>query len=184
MRISTYLDAAAIGIPGVLGLLGVWLGFTRLLVSWPIRWLVPFFGACGAAGLAALYLLVNADMAAPLHLSGTAGTAVAGAVAFLAALVMLLMFMGNLRERVAVWSSQRRIGSAERILGGLFGIACGLLLVALPYGLYASLRSDPENDPAWVRESLSLPYLKSAGEAVKSVLSSYLPSPGQPLRRP
>jgi len=187
MRVPTYLDAAAIGLPAVLGLLGAWRGFGWSLASWPIRWLVSFFGACIAAMLAALYLMINRDVAALLYLSGTIGKTVIGVVVFLVTLVMLLMFMSNLRERVIVWIGHRRIGSLERVFGGFLGIACGLLLVvwlvAIPHMLYESMRPDRDNHPPWIRESLSLPYIQRAGEAMKSALSIYLPSStGKPQR--
>lgn len=186
MRVPTYLDVAAIGLPAVLGVLGAWWGFRRSLVSWPIRWLVSFLGACIAAMLAALHFIVNREVAALLYVSGTVGKTVVAVVVFLATLVVLLMFMGNLRARVIDWMGQRRIGPVERVFGGFFGIACGLLLVVwlvvVPHMLYESMRPDRDNHPPWIRESLSLPYIQSAGEAMKSALSIYLPSStGKPL---
>ena len=59
MGIPTLLDAALLGPAVVLGLLGLWLGFGRWLVSWPKRWLIPLFGASAAAALAVLYLIAN-----------------------------------------------------------------------------------------------------------------------------
>jgi len=183
MGIPTYLDAAALGLPAVLGLLGTWRGFGRFLVSWPIRWLVSMFGALMVAMLAALHFIINREVAALLYLSGAIGKTVISVIVFLVTLVMLLMFMSNLRQRVIVWIGDRRIGSMERVFGGLFGIACGLVLVAIPYVLYESLRPDRDSDPPWLRESLLLPYFRSAGEAVKSALSSYSSTPtGQPQR--
>jgi len=180
MSVPTYLDAAAVGLPAVLGMLGVWLGFGRLLVSWPMRWFVSSLGALIAAMLAALHLIVHRELAALLHLSGTIVTTVVSVAVSFIALVMLLMFMSNLRERVVVWIGPRRVGSMERVFGGLFGIACGLLLVVglvvLPHMLYESMRPDRNNDPPWIRESLSLPYVKRAGDAMKSALMSFVPA--------
>ena len=180
MRV-TYVDAAALGFPALLGLLGIWLGFGRALVSWPIRWLVSLFGAGIAALLAALYLIVNAKLADLVYLSGAIARTAIAAVAFLATLAMLLMFMGNLRERVMVWTGHRRIGAMARVFGACLGIACGLALVAIPYALYEAVRADQDNDHPWVRESVSLSYFRSAGDAVKNALGPYLPAPsGQP----
>jgi uncharacterized membrane protein required for colicin V production len=176
MGIPTILDAIALAPAAILGVLGVWLGFARSLVAWPMRWLLPFFGAVAAALLAVLYLIVNGELAGLLYLSGTAGMVAIAAGAFLAALLLLLVFMSNLRDRVTVWTRGRRIGSAERLLGALFGIACGLLLVAVPFGLYEVMRSGPENDPPWFRESLSRPYFRSAAEAAGNALSLVAPA--------
>lgn len=176
MGIPTFVDAVAVAPAAILGLLGVWLGFRRWLVSWPIRWLVPLFGACAAAMLTALHFIVHRELAALIYLSGMVGRAMIALVVFLVTLAGLLMFMSNLRERVMHWTSHGRIGAIERALGALFGIACGLVLVAVPYIVFETMRADGDGDPAWARESLLLPYFRSAGQAVGSALSSYLPA--------
>src|SRR5262249_11224366 len=101
------LDALALAPAALLGLLGIWLGLGRPVVAWPMRWLIPLFGACAAALPAALYLAANGAIVRLGSLSGAlAGTAVA-AVAFVAVLVLLLMFMSNLQVRMTVWAAQR-----------------------------------------------------------------------------
>jgi membrane protein required for colicin V production len=184
MGIPTLVDAVALAPAAALGLVGVWLGFKRSLVSWPMRWLLPLFGAGGAALLAVLYLIVNGELAGLLYLSGTVGRIAVAAAAFLVTLWLQLTFMSNLKERVAVWTLGRRVGSVDRAFGAVFGMACGALLVAVPYTLYESMRPDPDSDPPSVRESLSLPYLRSAADAMRRVASPYWPTPdGQPRRR-
>lgn len=183
MGAPTPLDVAILAPALVLGLFGIWLGFGRLLVAWPMRWLIPFCAACAVALPTVLYLATSGGMSALHDRSVAAGTAIAGAVSFLVTLVLLTMFMRNLRERVRVWTGGRRIGLAERVLGGVAGIACGLLLVAAPYGVYDSLRRVPDEEPAWGRESFAMPYLRSATEAVRSALATYFPPvPGSPPR--
>jgi uncharacterized membrane protein required for colicin V production len=172
MGMPTILDAIALAPAAILGMLGVWLGFARLLVAWPMRWLLPLFGAGAAALLAVLYLVVNSGLAELLYLSGTAGTAAIAAGAFAVTLLLLLMFMSNLRDRVIVWTRGRRTGFVARLLGAVFGIACGLLLVAVPFGLYEVMQPESENDPPWVRESLSRPYFRRAAEAAGSAFSA------------
>lgn len=178
-----YLDAAALGVPAVLGLLGAWYGFGRLLVSGPIRWLLAGLGALGAALLAALYLVINRELAALLYLSGPVATFAIGAAAFLMVLAPLSMFMSNLRERVMGWTAGRRIGPAGRVFGGLFGILCGVVLVAIPCLLYDSIRPERSDDPGWASESLVLPYLRGASEAVQGAVSSFLASASRWPRR-
>jgi uncharacterized membrane protein required for colicin V production len=167
--IPSVLDAIALAPAAILGLLGIWLGFGRSLVAWPMRWLIPLFGACFAALPATLYL---GRMAALRSVSDTAATAAAAAAAFVVTLVLLLMFMRNLRERMTVWTGSRRIGLTERVVGGLFGIACGLTLVAI---VYLPMPSVVGGEPAWARESVLLGYFSSAAGAVDSALSRYLP---------
>jgi membrane protein required for colicin V production len=166
-----YLDAAAFGAPAVLGLLGAWLGFGRFSVFAPIRWLVTVLGASVAALLAALYLVVNRELAEQVYLSGTVATTVLSAVVFLVVLVPLAMFMSNLKARVVVWTAHRRTGSAGRLLGALFGILCGLVLLAIPILVYDWLMPERSDDPGWMRESLALPYFRGAADAAKGALS-------------
>jgi hypothetical protein len=172
MDMPTGLDAAVMAPAAILGLLGLWLGFGRSSVAWPMRWLIPFLGACFGALPAVLYLVTNNAAEDLLGPSGILAATAAGATSFMLTMALLTMFMRNLRARVAVWTGGRRpVGSAERLFGGLFGIACGLLLVAIPFGLYQAARPDPREDPAWMRESASLAYLRSATDAARRAVS-------------
>ena len=123
MELPSFLDAAIVAPAAILGLLGLWLGFARSSVAWPMRWIVPLLGAYAAGRLAELCVLVVWEMAGLVYLVGPPVGWVAFIVAFLAALVPLLMFMDNLTARVAVWTSGRRTALGERALGALFGAA-------------------------------------------------------------
>jgi hypothetical protein len=183
MGIPSVVDGVVLAPAVILALLGLWLGLGRSLVAWPMRWLIPILGACLAALPAALGLAADGGAAALLGLAGTAAAALSGALAFLVTIVLLWMFMGNLRERVAVWTGSRRTGLPARVLGALFGLAAGVVLVAIPFGVYTSLRPEAGSDPAWAQESVSVAYLRGAAEAVRSVLSEYVPSePRRPRR--
>ena len=184
MMAPALLDAAAIGLPALLGLVGAWCGFRRAMVAWPVRWLLTAFAASAAAALAVLHLVVHWELAGFAYLANVAGMTVVAAIVFLATFVPLAMFMGNLKERIAVWTSHARVGATERLLGCVFGMAFGLVLIAAPFTLYELLRPDPGSDPPWARDSLSLPYFRSAAEAAKSALFSFLPpASGQPPLR-
>jgi uncharacterized membrane protein required for colicin V production len=182
MGFPSPLDAAILAPAAILGVMGLWLGFGRSLVAWPMRWLIPLFGACAAALPATLYLAANGATADLLSLHAVAATALA-AIAFAMALVLLVPFMRNLKARMKIWTGSRRIGVMERICGAIFGAACGLLLAAIPYALYASLQPDPGRHPAWVRQSIVVQYLGSMSEAVRSAVSAYLPQAVRPPRR-
>src|SRR5262245_53376992 len=177
MGIPLFPDAVGLTPAAMLGLLGLLLGFRRWSASWPMRWLLPLFAAAAAAALAVLHLVAHRQLTDLVHLSGPVASTTIAAIAFLATFLGLSMFMGNLKDRVAVWTAGRRIGWAERIFGGLAGAAFGLLLVALPYLVYETTRPQGAGDPQWARESVLLPYVRSAGEAAGRALSSALPSP-------
>ena len=166
----TLLDAAVVAPAALLGLLGLWLGFARSSVAWPMRWLLPLLAAYALGRLAEISLLVLWEMADLVRFVGPPVTWVAFIVALLAALVPLLMFMDNLAARVAAWTAGRRVAPGERVLGGLFGMACSLILAAVAIG-HAPIRRAMPDEPAWVRASVLLPYFRSASEAVESALS-------------
>ena len=170
MGLPTLLDAAIVAPIAILGLLGLWLGFARSTVAWPMRWLIPLLGAYVAGRIAELGVLIVWEMAELTYLLGAPVTWAAFAVAFVATLILLLMFMANLISRVAVWTARRRIGLGERVLGGLFGMACALVLAAIAVE-HTPLRRETADEPAWVRASGLLPYFRGASEAVESALS-------------
>jgi hypothetical protein len=176
MGAPALFDVLVVAPAAILGLVGLWLGFWRAAVAWPMRWLIPVLGASAAALLAILYVAVNRELASLLSLSGVVGSAVAATLAFVAALVLLVMFTRNLRERVAVWTGQRRTGLMGRLMGGLLGAVCGLALIALLFGVHDTLRPDIEGDAPWVEGSLTLPYLRGASAAVRNAVSAHLPN--------
>src|SRR5262245_25655343 len=147
MGITMWLDAAIAAPAVILGLLGVWLGFARSSVAWPMRWLLPLLGAYAAGRIAQIGVLVVWEVAELLNLVGPPVTWPAFAVAFLATLVPLLMFMDTLINRVVVWTAGRPTGLGERVLGGLFGTACGLALVAAAIE-HSPIRRATADEPA------------------------------------
>jgi hypothetical protein len=170
MDAATFFDAAVIAPAAILGLLGLWLGFVRSSAAWPMRWLVPLLGAYAAGKLAELGLLIVWEIAEARSFVGPPVGWAAFVVAFLATLVPLLMFMDNLVGRVAVWTARRRVEVGERVLGGLCGIACGLVLAGIAIE-HSPIRRATADEPAWARESLLLPYFRSASEAVENAVA-------------
>lgn len=174
MGVPAPLDAAIVAPAVVLGLLGICYGLVRSLVAWPMRWVLPLLGAYVAGRLAEMGLLIMWEVGEVSRLVGPPVGWAALVVAFVAALVALLMFMDNLIDRVAVWTAGRRIALGERALGGLFGAACGVVLVAAAIE-HMPIRRGTADEPAWVRASGLLPYVRGASEAVESALSSVWP---------
>jgi uncharacterized membrane protein required for colicin V production len=166
----TLLDAAIVAPAVALGLLGLWLGLARSSVAWPMRWLLPLLGAYVAGRVAEIALLVVWEIVELWRLLGPPVTWAAFSVALLATLLPLLMFMDNLKARVAVWTAGRRVTAGERVLGGLFGLACGFVLVVVAIE-HSPIRRAVADEPAWARASVLLPWLRSVSEATESALS-------------
>jgi membrane protein required for colicin V production len=178
MKAPTVLDAVVIGIPILFGFLGARVGFRRSLVSWPIRWLMGLIGAQAMLALVTIYLISNRDIAVQIQAVDPMIRQVVSVLLFLIFLVVLLGMTRSVRRRVIDRIGDSFIGPIERAFGGLFGIAGGFLLVAwlvvIPYMFYETIRSEQDRDPAWVRESFSLPHIKSAGEWMRDTLLSYV----------
>ena len=69
-----------------------------------------------------------------------------------------------------------RIGMIDRVLGFIFGVLRGFILIVVPYMFYEAFFPDPNTHFPWVREAKSLPYIKATGDTLRSVLESHLPS--------
>jgi len=178
----TYLDAVVIGILLWPPLYGIWRGLRLLLVSWPMRWWSAFMGASILPSLALLFVALAMGLATEVHALIALPAIRAGLI--LMTFVILLIILGRISDRVRAGIGDNFIGGAERILGGVFGAAFGLLLVAwltVPTFLfYEMMRPNPQEEhPAWLRDSISMPYIKSAAERTKAVFSSYIPQRSQ-----
>jgi membrane protein required for colicin V production len=64
----------------------------------------------------------------------------------------------------------------DRVLGFLFGVIRGYILIVVPYMFYEAFFPDPNTHFPWVREAKSLPYIKATGDTLRGSLESHLPS--------
>jgi uncharacterized membrane protein required for colicin V production len=182
----TYLDVALAAVLFIFGLLGMRRGLRVALVSWPIRWLVSLFGAYVALIFVVLQLGHHRELAEQLGASDRNGAMFVAAITFFAVLVALLLVMRSVRRRVLNWVEGRPIGMIDRGLGGVFGMACGLVLivwlVVVPYMQYRLIRPDTGMHPAWLRNAKSLPYIEAAAGSLLQWFSRYIPSRTAPDR--
>jgi membrane protein required for colicin V production len=153
------LDLVLGGIMLLSGLLALTRGFTRevlSLVSW---------GLAAAAGLFASF---NEDLVALaldyVQSDVIARVAVGGGV-FLIALIILSI----ISVRIADWVLDSAAGPFDRTFGLVYGLARGLLLVAIAYLFYVWL-VPPEGREDWVRNARSLPVIEATGEFVTDFL--------------
>lgn len=178
----TYLDAALIAVAIISGLLAMYRGLTRELLS-IVSWAV--------AALAVLYFIINhkkfaEDMAAQMGTQVAIAQIAVGAVIFLIVLIIVHLITSRISD-VILDSS---VGMVDRILGFLFGVARGFVLVVIPYMFYESFIPDPQAQLPWVRDAKSLPYLKGTGDAIRGTLETHMPSslttppPAEPAAEP
>lgn len=164
----TYLDAALIAVALISGLLAMYRGLTRELLS-IVSWAV--------AALAVLYFVLNQrklaeDVATQMGAQVYVAQIAIGALIFLIVLIIVHLITARLSD-VVLDSS---VGMVDRILGFLFGVARGFILVVIPYMFYESFFPDPATQVDWVRDAKSLPYIKSTGDAIRATLETNLPS--------
>ena len=164
----TYLDAAVLAIALISGLLAMYRGLTREVLS-ILSWI--------AAAAAVLYfVLFHKDIAQGLASEINAPVAIAqiaiGAIIFLIVLVIVHLITARISDTIL----DSRVGMIDRILGFVFGVVRGFVLVVIPYMFYESFVPDPQSQVPWVRESKSLPMIRSTGETFRVILARYVPS--------
>jgi membrane protein required for colicin V production len=164
----TYLDVGVVAIGLISGLLAMYRGLTRevlSIVSWAL------------AGLAALYFVlfqkaVAQDLAAQFFSNSVPLAQIAiGSGIFL--IVLIIVHLVTIRFSDSVLDS--RIGMIDRLLGFLFGVARGLLLVVIMF-MFFNFFVGEKNAPEWVMKAQTLSYLQSGGTTLQSMLSAYIPA--------
>jgi membrane protein required for colicin V production len=177
----TYLDVALIAVAFISGLLAMYRGFARELLS-IISWI-----AAAAVGywIYATKKDMMTDLASQTNLPPQIATiAVALAVALI---VLIIVHLITARISDAILDSQ--IGMIDRILGFLFGVVRGFLLFVIPYMAYeAFITPDKDKQNPLVRDAFFRDYVKATGESIRSVLLEILPeespAPSTPVDQP
>ncbi len=174
----TYLDAALIAVCFISGLLAMYRGFAREMLS-IVSWAV--------AAAAVLYFVLYhkpfaQEMAQQMGTQVAVAQIVVGAVIFLIVLIVVHLITARISDTIL----DSRIGMVDRVLGFLFGVARGFILIVIPYMFYAAFFPDTNQHYPWVREAKSLPYIKATGDALRYMLELHLPSsltapPGEQL---
>jgi membrane protein required for colicin V production len=181
----TYLDAAVLAICFISALLAMYRGLTRELMS-----ILSWIAAAGAT----LYFVLNykkvaEDMAAQMGTQVAVAQIAIGAVIFLIVLIIVHLITSRISDAILDSS----VGMIDRILGFVFGLARGFLLVVIPYMFYASFVPDEQNHLPWVRDGLSTPYIRSTGNVIRGTLETYMPTslsqpkeeaPQEPVEQP
>jgi membrane protein required for colicin V production len=170
----TYLDAALLAIAFLSGLLAMYRGFAREVLS-----IISWIAALGAVGYFVLFQKPAAEQLAKSYLSNMdlkQGTTIIqigmGAIIFL--LVLILVHLVTARISDSILDS--RIGMVDRVLGFIFGAVRGFVLIVIPFMFYEAFSPDPKNQVEWVSRSKSLPLIQSTGNAFKNILVKVVPS--------
>lgn len=153
------LDLILAGIMLLSALLALTRGFTRevlSLVSWGLAAAAGLFAAFNDDLVAYALDYVQSDIIARI--------AVGGGV-----FLVVLIFLSIISVRVADWVLESAAGPFDRTFGLVYGLARGLVLVAVAYLFYVWL-VPPEKREDWVRNARSLAVIESTGEFITDFL--------------
>lgn len=151
------LDLILVGIMLISALLAMMRGFTREVLSL-LAW--------GAAAIAAFFAIRSETLVnlAKQYLEPeiVAKIAVAGGV-----FLVVLIIVSLISVKIADFVLDSAAGAFDRSLGFVYGLARGLVLVAIAYLFYGWLMP-PDRQEEWVKNARTLPYIRSAGELILS----------------
>lgn len=163
----SYLDAALVAVVAISGLVAMYRGLTREVLS-----ILSWIAAAGAC----VYFVFNyrkeaeqiaQQFGAPVLVAQVA----VGGLIFLVVLIVVHLITSRISDTVL----DSRVGAIDRILGLLFGVARGFVLVVIPFMFYESFVDKPEQQYPWVREAVSRPYIEATGKSLKVMLQKMVP---------
>ncbi len=163
----TFLDAILLGIALISGMLAMYRGLTREVLS-ILSWAL----AAGAAVVFGLFYRQTAnDLAISLGIDKTIALALCLILLFLVILIVVHFITSKFSDTVL----DSRVGALDRTLGFIFGLGRGFILVVILYFFGSFLEPKVENHPKWVTESLSLPYIVDTGNFITNVMKKIMP---------
>jgi membrane protein required for colicin V production len=153
------LDLILIGIMLISGLLALMRGFTRevlSLVAWGLAAVAAYFAIKQKPLLDLVMPYVDKEVLAQIAVA---------AAAFIVTLIIVSVISVRLSDAVV----DSAAGAFDRTLGFLYGLFRGFILVAIAYLFYGWLLPfDKQED--WVRNAISLPAVRYAGEMLLSFM--------------
>jgi membrane protein required for colicin V production len=163
----TYLDAALVALAILSGLLAMYRGFTREILS-----ILSWVAALGALLYFVLYHKPAAEeLGKQFNVPVPVAQIVMGAIIFLIVLIIVHIITARVSDTI----QDSGVGMIDRILGFAFGAVRGFVLIVIPYMFYEAFFPDPSNQFDWVRSARSLPYIKSAGNTFRNILVKVVP---------
>ena len=163
----TYLDAILLGIALISGMLAMYRGLTREVLS-ILSWALA---ALAAVVFALYYRHLANDVALSLGLDKTIALGLCAIGIFVLVLIVVHFITSRFSETIL----DSRIGALDRSLGFVFGLLRGFILVVILYFFGTFLEQDEEKHPYWVTQSQSLPYIKDTGDYIISVMKKVMP---------
>jgi membrane protein required for colicin V production len=163
----SYLDAALVAMVAISGLVAMYRGLTREVLS-ILSWV--------AAAAACIYFVFKhraeaQQIADQFHAPLLVAQVAIGGIIFLIVLIVVHLITSRISDSVL----DSRVGAIDRVLGFLFGVVRGFVLVVIPYMFYEAFVPNPEQQYPWVRQAVSLPYIKTTGDSFRIMLVRIVP---------
>lgn len=159
----SYIDIALLALAAISGLLAMYRGLGRELLS-IISWIIG--GAAG--GYFYLYKQGLANEVTQQMALPSPKIAQIGIAALIGLITLIVVHLITARISDSILDS--RIGVIDRSLGLIYGIARAFLIVLIPYMFYQHFTPEKSPPPEWVSKSLSRGILDSASRALKPTL--------------
>lgn len=163
----SYLDFALLAIVGISGLVAMYRGLTREVLS-ILSW-VAAAGAC--VYFVFKYRAEAQQIAEQFHTPLLVAQVGVGGIIFLVVLIIVHLITSRISDTVL----DSRVGAIDRVLGLGFGLVRGFVLVVIPYMFYEAFVPEPKQQYPWVRDAVSLPYIKSTGDSFRIILVRLVP---------
>ena len=152
----TLLDGILIGFTLVSALLAMVRGASREILS-IASWIAAAFAAFYFYPFVLPYVQPYID-------NEEVAVVAAAAVVFVVALILVTL----ITMKIADFIIDSRVGALDRTLGFLYGVARGVIVVAVALLFFDWLVG--ENPPAWITEAKSRPLLDSVGQWIEGFL--------------
>jgi len=180
----SYLDAALVAVVAISGLVAMYRGLTRevlSILSWLAAAAAAFYVTIYQRGFAEELAKQFANPPQQIHL--IIAQIGVGTVIFLVVLIIVHLITSHISDRVL----DSRIGAIDRILGLVFGAVRGFILVVIPYMFAVSFvckdgatraiaqGCQPGELPPWVEAAQSAGMIKRTGSTLFGVLHRFVP---------
>ena len=162
---GSYLDAAVLALALISGLLAMYRGFSREVLS-IVSWV--------AAGAAAAFFIIfqretaqriTEQMSIPSIQITQIGV---GAVIFLVTLIIVHLITSRMSDLIL----DSRIGMIDRVLGFIFGLSRAYLLVLVPYMIWSAFNDKKDLYPEAVKSSWAVKMVEPAGDQLAAYLKA------------
>jgi membrane protein required for colicin V production len=181
----TYLDAALLAVVAISGLVAMYRGLTRevlSILSWVVAALALLYFIRSHRGLAEELAKQFSNPVQTVHIY--IAQVALGAVIFLFVLIVVHLITSHISDTVL----DSRVGAIDRVFGLVFGVIRGFVLVVIPYMFVVSFvckegatralaqGCQPGELPAWVEQARSLGMISQTSGTLYGILSRYVPS--------